>query len=117
MRIPVFARRANPSVDRPILRKSRAYAEEQIKNGLADWVDYLDPRKGIIAREYLPSGKALAPSAEELGTLTCSSDKALGVIFRKPPMPENPTLPHVQFATLAQMAPRWDWSCELSAPA
>ena len=53
MRIPVFARRSNPAVDRPIIRKSLSYAETQIADRLADWVDVNDKRQGIVAREYL----------------------------------------------------------------
>ena len=54
MRIPVFARRSNPAIDRPIIRKSVSYAEAQVSDRLADWVDVNDKRRGIIAREYLP---------------------------------------------------------------
>jgi hypothetical protein len=61
MRIPVFARRANPSVDRPILRKSESYAKDQIERGRAVWVDPDDPRQGIICREILFFGERRTP--------------------------------------------------------
>lgn len=113
MRIPVFARRANPSVDPPILRKSRSYAEEQIQNGLADWVDFNDPRKGIIAREYLPSGKALAAMPEQLEELSALSPPPdAGLKFIRPPMEQNPTLPRINVQSVRMSAPTWDWSQE-----
>ena len=51
MRVPVFARRSNPSVDPPLVRKSLSYSEEQVSRGLAAWVDAADPRQGIICLE------------------------------------------------------------------
>lgn len=57
MRFPVFARRANPSVDPPILRKSKSYVEQQVAEGRADWVDPADPHKGILCRELLYFGE------------------------------------------------------------
>jgi hypothetical protein len=54
VRFPVFARRSNPAVDPPIVRKSLSYLQAQVCDGLADWVDSADPTKGIIAREILP---------------------------------------------------------------
>lgn len=56
MRFPVFARRSNASIDRPIMRKSMSYLETQIAEGLADWVDVAEPRRGIIARGMLYFG-------------------------------------------------------------
>jgi hypothetical protein len=53
MRFPVFSRRSNPSIDPPILRKSRSYVDEQVAAGRAVWVDPADPRKGIICRDLL----------------------------------------------------------------
>lgn len=50
----MFARRSNPSIDPPIVRKSFAYVLQQIQDGLADWVDPSDAKQGIIARELLP---------------------------------------------------------------
>jgi len=66
MRIPVFARRANPSADRPIVKKSESYADAQVAAGLADYVDPKDKRKGIIAREYLASSRVAAAEPGDL---------------------------------------------------
>ena len=99
MRIPVFARRSNPAISRPILRKSLAYAEEQVRFGSADWVDSLDHAKGIIAREMLPSGKMFVPAE------TVSVSKAIlpplepnGCLFVPPPSAQ-PTDPIVRWMT------------------
>lgn len=56
MRFPIFARRANPSIDAPILRKSKSYVEAQVADYLAQWVDPNDKTKGIICRELLNFG-------------------------------------------------------------
>lgn len=61
MRIPVFAQRANPVVDRPILKKSEGYAREQVLSGRAVWIDASKPRKGIICREILFFGERRTP--------------------------------------------------------
>lgn len=61
MRIPVFARRSNPAIDKPILRKNLSYAEEQVDSGLAEWVDPLDRSRGVIAREMLYFGEKALP--------------------------------------------------------
>lgn len=86
MRIPVFARRSNPAIDRPILRKSLIYCAGQVASGLADWVDCLNPRKGIVAQEYLPSGKALPADTQQLGGVS-------GMAYLKfiPPKPAQET--------------------------
>lgn len=57
MRFPVFARRSNPRIDSPILRKSKSYVTDQVNHGLADWVDLRDFSKGIVAREMLYFGE------------------------------------------------------------
>ena len=57
----MFARRTNPAIDKPILRKNIGYGEEQVRSGLADWVSSGDHSKGIIAREMLRSGKCFLP--------------------------------------------------------
>ena len=59
MRFPVFAPRSNPSVSRPILRKSKTYVAEQVESGRADWVDSEDQSKGILCRELLNFGPKL----------------------------------------------------------
>lgn len=56
MRFPVFARRSNPSIDRPIQRKSPSYCTAQVDTLAADWVDENDHGKGIVAREMLYFG-------------------------------------------------------------
>lgn len=56
MKPPVYPRGANPRVDRPILRKSFTYCEDQVARGNADWVDTQDPLKGIVCRELLERG-------------------------------------------------------------
>jgi hypothetical protein len=61
MRIPVYRRGADPRLEVPLMRKSRFYAEQQVREGLADWVDYGDPRKGIICREMLRFGPREMP--------------------------------------------------------
>ncbi len=37
------------------------YLEEQVRTGVADWVDPADPRQGIIAREMLHFGEKALP--------------------------------------------------------
>ena len=54
LRIPVFSRLANPSVDPPIIRKSVAYCARQVADLLAVWIDPANPSKGIRCREFLP---------------------------------------------------------------
>jgi len=104
MRIPVFARRANPRVDRPILKKSHTYAASQVEAGLADWIDPTDLRKGIVCREMLNRER---PPQFEPETGTCSSDRALGVKFIGPPNP----IPH--FRSDLGRGGGWDWSIDL----
>ena len=54
MRFPVFARRSNPAIDPPIVRKSFAYCEQQVLDGLAEWINPELPKLGILAKELLP---------------------------------------------------------------
>lgn len=61
MKLRVFGRRANPAVDSHIMRKSLSYCEAQVAQHLADWIDPLDQKKGIIARERLYFGERLTP--------------------------------------------------------
>jgi hypothetical protein len=104
MRFPVFARRANPRVDRPIVRKNLNYLETQVHEGLADWVDPCDPSKGIIAREYLPSGKAHTPDPGAVRSLTLPRAELPGVKFVPPATDPRPRLSSVRA--------NWDWSVE-----
>lgn len=102
MRIPVFARRRNPSIDKPILRKSLTYGEEQVRSGLAVWVDPADHSKGIVACEMLPSGKTL----QFVETISVSEKSLLpplepnGCVFDPPPTAQ-PTNPVVRWMTAA----------------
>jgi hypothetical protein len=103
MRIPVFARRSNPSVDRPILRKNLIYCQTQVEEGLADWVNLGDPSRGIIAREYLPSGKVLLPELVD-ETLELPSLELPGLKFVPPATDTRPRV--------AILRAGWDWSQE-----
>lgn len=59
MRIPVFARGANPAIDQPNQRKSQSYGLQEVEAGRADWIDATDHSKGILCRAFLYSGEAL----------------------------------------------------------
>ena len=84
MRIPVFARRSNPAIDPPIIRKSVSYAEAQVSDRLADWVDVNDKRRGIIAREYLPrTGDVILAQEPESLSPICGAEIP-GIKFQEP---------------------------------
>jgi len=83
MRIPVFARRADPSVDKPILHKSLSYIEQQIALGWADWIDPKDFRKGIICRELLNFGGRPKPQPITIGNVLPTIEPG-GTKFRDP---------------------------------
>jgi len=105
----VFARRANPCVDRPILRKSLKYVTEQVESGRATWVDPDDPAQGVLCRETLYFGEREIP----VETVTLDSgdltDRRLGLKFVGPANP----LPH--FVSNLGPACPWDWSKEVPA--
>jgi hypothetical protein len=61
----VFARGANPAIDRPNVRKSVSYAAEEVAAGRADWVDLHDHSKGVVCREFLYRGEMLKPAQPE----------------------------------------------------
>lgn len=108
MRFPVFARGVNPSVEKPILHKSKSYAFSQVECGRADWVDPLDHSRGIIAREMIYFGpKELAP--EQPSSI---SPGIFGLKFIPPKMEKNPTLTRLEYASLVDSAPSWDWTHE-----
>jgi hypothetical protein len=65
MRVRVFARGANPRIDRPNQRKSLAYATEEVEAGRADWIDKNNHAEGILCREFLYSGQSLVVAAPE----------------------------------------------------
>ena len=107
MRFPVFARRTNPSIDKPILRKKMKYLEDQVASGVADWVDSREPRRGIIAREMLHFGDRALPVA----TVEISTDyqwrldgELRGVRFVSPTTTSKPSV--------AAIREGWDWSKE-----
>lgn len=104
MRIPVFARRTNPAIDKPILRKNIGYGEEQVRSGLADWVSSGDHSKGIIAREMLRSGKCFLP-VETVSVSTALPRVELPGLKFQPPKDE--TKP--SFAAIRE---GWDWQTE-----
>ena len=62
MRIPVFSRGSNPAIDRPNVRKSETYGEEEVLAGRADWIDPDNHAKGILCRAFLYSGEMLKPA-------------------------------------------------------
>ena len=103
MRFPVYSRRSNPSIDKPIIRKHMKYLEAQVSDFLADWVDPSDKRKGIIAREFLRSGRALPPNPVDVEKL-----------LTMPPV-ELPGL-HLEFAkncegvSMASVRANWNWT-------
>ena len=65
MRIPVFSRGSNPAIDRPNVRKSERYGEEEVLACRADWIDPHDHAKGILCRAFLYSGEILKPAQPE----------------------------------------------------
>lgn len=59
MRIPVFPRGSNPSVHGPILRKSLAYCEDQVRLGNVEWIDRSDPKKGVMCLGLVDFGERM----------------------------------------------------------
>lgn len=51
MAFPVFAAQSNPTVDRPICRKKRAYCDALVSSGHADWLNPSDRRYGLVLRK------------------------------------------------------------------
>jgi hypothetical protein len=106
MRIPVFARGANPSSDRPILRKSKSYADEQVGCGRADYVDDRDPAKGIVCRELLYFGApTFEPQPADFSNAFRPTGELRGVKF-VPPVTDP------RLAILAGLKAGWDWQFE-----
>ena len=106
MRIPVFARGANPRVDRPILKKSKSYADEQVVLGRAEYIHPTNPAHGIICRELLYFGppRFEAEPNDLLNSFNLSGELR-GVKFIPPS--NDPRL-----GILAQLRAGWDWSGE-----
>lgn len=83
----MFARGSSPQIDRPILRKSKLYVEDQVSIGRAEWVDANDHTKGILCRELLYFGPpdALGYDPLPLGSrLKLAPLELPGLIFREP---------------------------------
>jgi hypothetical protein len=99
MRIPVFARGANPRVDRFILKKNFNYCSDQVDLGRADWVDPHDARKGIIAREVLFFGERTVPQKSDEASFNpfFAGGELRGIVFIDP----NPARNHEVM--------RWHW--------
>lgn len=119
MRIPVFARGANPRVDRPFLKKSESYAEGEVLAGHADWLDPDDHTKGILCRELLYFGpRPTRVETVHLADLELEHDLAelpgLRFVYDRE---RNPTIPSIQIERLLSAAPGWDWSAEAAASA
>ena len=105
MRFPVFARRANPSVEKPIQRKSKYYVTGEVEAGRADWVDPNDPKQGIICREMLYFGPKELPVEDSAGF---DWIELPGVRFIDPNPKRNP-------AAMAVIRDNWEWNCEQTA--
>jgi hypothetical protein len=117
MRIPVFARRTNPSVDQPILRKKIGYAKAEVAAFRAAWVDPLDPRKGIICREMITSERKLQPEPDSDSGQYIGAEIP-GLRFEPPKNAEhNPLLTRVLIENLFTAEKQWDWSHEAAIPA
>lgn len=50
MRIPVYRKGSNPSIDPAFLRKSTSYVRSLVSMGDADWYDKTDESRGAILR-------------------------------------------------------------------
>lgn len=107
MRIPVFARRSNPLVDAPILRKSLKYVTEQVQSGRATWVDPDDPAQGILCRETLYFGEREIP----VETVNPSNLPVELPGLRFIP-PKSYTETHPSPLAIRE---QWDWSTEVRA--
>jgi hypothetical protein len=102
MRIPVFARRANPSIDSPILRKSESYIKQQLAAARVDWVDPTDPRKGVICREMLYFGeRALPVETVSVSSLLLPPLELPGLHLEKPKNCEG--------ISMASVRANWSW--------
>jgi hypothetical protein len=107
----VYPRGADPRTSRRILKKSLAYAENEVLHYRADWADPADHRSGIVPREFLASGKVYAATPEKIAELTSPPPDA-GLKFIPPRMEKNPTLPRITISALLTCAPDWDWQME-----
>lgn len=102
MRIPVFARGANPRVDRFLQKKSLSYCLDEVLHGRADWIDPNEMRKGIICRQRLyigQTGVIAAVVAQTVNPQSYDWQEIPGVRWRRPPMPDNPHIAKIRFYT------------------
>lgn len=106
----MYPRGSNPRVDHRICKKSLAYAEEQVESLLADWVDPLDHRKGIVAREFLPSGRVIAAQPSDFREL--KTRFVPNCRFSQPDRPthyENENIAAVRILPKSVVLESWDW--------
>lgn len=112
----MYPRGSDPRTARRILSKSLSYAQEEVRNYRADWVDPADPSRGIVPREFLASGKLLAATLDQIEHLAVEGMNGpppdVGLKFIPPPMEKNPTLPRINVESLVVAAPSWDWQME-----
>jgi hypothetical protein len=81
------------------------YLEEQVRSGVADWVDPRDPRQGIVAREMLHFGeKALPVETVALHDSFRADGELRGVKFVPPKNESKPSM--------AAIRESWDWRTE-----
>jgi hypothetical protein len=114
MRIPVFARRTNPSIDPPIVRKNLNYAKEEVAALRADWVNPLDPSRGILCREMIRSERRFQSEPEGMdpdGT-TYIGAEIPGLRWVPPVRERNPLITRLLTQSVRDAAPSWDWSQE-----
>ena len=113
MRVPVYPRGSDPRSARRILSKSLSYAQEEVRNCRADWVDPADPRKGIVPREFLASGKVFAAAPSDLADL--KRRFVANVRYRQPDRPTNYTnndIAAVRIHAKSVVQRTWDWQME-----
>lgn len=108
----MYPRGANPRLARRMVNKSLSYAEQQVREHRADWVDSTDPKQGIVPREFLASGKVYSATPS---LLDLSPPPDIGLKFIPPPFFKNPTLPRINIHSLLESAPGWDWKYEAAS--
>lgn len=113
MRVPVYPRGSNPRIARRMLKKSVAFAENEVRHARADWVDPADPRQGIVPREFLASAKVYSSTPDQLEATGPPPD--VGLKFIPPTVWKNPTLPRINLSSLVASAPDWDWAMEIAS--
>lgn len=112
MRVPVYPRGSDPRIARRILSKSLFYAQEEVRNYRADWVDPADPRKGIVPREFLPSGKVYAADPDELAELKTRFVANCSFQPDRPTHYQNEKIAAVRIHPKSVVMGKWDWQME-----